>query len=640
MDYRIVPRPVRWMPAIAAALLIGMLVGGGLGQAAEYPLDLLQYRIDPDGTTTGEVVRNYIGVEDNHHHRLRIGIFEEVSGGVGPSLRASAWMASIVASSVADVDLFDYTIYFDFPGVSDGPSAGAMKTVALLAIWLGHELSPDVVMTGTINPDGSIGPVGGIKEKIEAAASMGKQRVLIPIGQRLDYDEDGELIDHVELGEALGIDVRIVGSIYEAYPLITGEPLPRPADVLAAADEDVIAAASFDGSEPTALTLSESAFQLVMSSFLQWDLRLEDILSELRDLGVDTVDVEAMQQQAWETLGAGHVSVAYNQIVETTMFADALMQAHIVQLLLAEDGLLEVLEYVEFNSVPSEFAGYVYELVSEAVPEDMGDVPALMEAGAAAASAIGIWMVGNFSLDELYWTYDFEDDLEYFDDETIEAILDEAYAILMFFRLTEWFALMATDYTQLALPSDVDMAAWDEVDRLGRLYTAGLVAVSEYLDAIALDEMAAARGMRLEPFREELAAVNWDYAVAFGAVRYITEGPGATSLLRLGAAGSTYHDMANMLTAYYSLGAYFDEDGVIVEIGLEESLEPLLVLAEEAAIASVAGARRLGVESIPSLMYLEQARHYMSGTLDEQIHALGLLWQADFLAKTVLRLAN
>jgi uncharacterized protein len=43
----------------------------------------------------------------------------------------------------------------------------------LLAAELGTSgnagLKQDVVMTGTINPDGTIGPVGGVPEKAQAA---------------------------------------------------------------------------------------------------------------------------------------------------------------------------------------------------------------------------------------------------------------------------------------------------------------------------------------------------------------------------------------------------------------------------------------------------------------------------------------
>ena len=50
-----------------------------------------------------------------------------------------------------------------------------------------------MTMTGTINPDGTVGPVGGIPQKVEGAADEGIKTVLIPAGQRnTESDEAGE----------------------------------------------------------------------------------------------------------------------------------------------------------------------------------------------------------------------------------------------------------------------------------------------------------------------------------------------------------------------------------------------------------------------------------------------------------------
>ena len=38
-------------------------------------------------------------------------------------------------------------------------------------------------MTGTINPDGGIGPVGGIPHKLDAAAQQGASLFIVPEGQ-------------------------------------------------------------------------------------------------------------------------------------------------------------------------------------------------------------------------------------------------------------------------------------------------------------------------------------------------------------------------------------------------------------------------------------------------------------------------
>ena len=74
--------------------------------------------------------------------------------------------------------------------VVGGPSAGAAMTVAAIAALEGKQVRKDVAMTGTINEDGSIGAVGGVLEKAQAAAQVGVKTFLVPKGEaRTTYYE-------------------------------------------------------------------------------------------------------------------------------------------------------------------------------------------------------------------------------------------------------------------------------------------------------------------------------------------------------------------------------------------------------------------------------------------------------------------
>ncbi|MFH1100570.1 MAG: S16 family serine protease [Methanobacteriota archaeon] len=72
--------------------------------------------------------------------------------------------------------------------VIGGPSAGAVMTVATIALLENWTVDSKTVMTGMINPDGTIGPIGGIQYKIDAANSVGATRFLVPKGQ-ITYTE-------------------------------------------------------------------------------------------------------------------------------------------------------------------------------------------------------------------------------------------------------------------------------------------------------------------------------------------------------------------------------------------------------------------------------------------------------------------
>jgi len=57
--------------------------------------------------------------------------------------------------------------------IVDGPSAGVAVAVALVAAIEGRKAPDNLTVTGTIQENGSIGPVGGIFAKAEAAAESG-----------------------------------------------------------------------------------------------------------------------------------------------------------------------------------------------------------------------------------------------------------------------------------------------------------------------------------------------------------------------------------------------------------------------------------------------------------------------------------
>ena len=103
------------------------------------------------------------------------------------------------------------------PTGSDGPSAGAAMAVGFMALFKGDPIQRGIALTGTLNPDGNIGPVGSIPDKIRAASREGYRTILIPAGQLRNPEWN-----LVRLGMELNVDLREVSTIEEAYRLMTG----------------------------------------------------------------------------------------------------------------------------------------------------------------------------------------------------------------------------------------------------------------------------------------------------------------------------------------------------------------------------------------------------------------------------------
>jgi len=150
-------------------------------------------------------------------------------------MQGSARLAVKVASALVENDKnseinpyeFDYffVIRTSAP-VIGGPSAGAIMTVATIALLENWSLDEKTVMTGMINPDGSIGPIGGIPQKIDAANSVGANRFLIPKGQGTYTEIEGFKIITKDVAdyamENYGMTVVEVAEINEAIENYTG----------------------------------------------------------------------------------------------------------------------------------------------------------------------------------------------------------------------------------------------------------------------------------------------------------------------------------------------------------------------------------------------------------------------------------
>lgn len=106
------------------------------------------------------------------------------------------------------------------PLSSDGPSAGAVMAVGFLAVLRGDSIIRGIALTGTLESDGRIGPVGGIPDKVRAAAREHYRMVLVPQGQLND-----PRWDLIGLGMQLNLTIKEVSTVQEAYEIMTGRKL-------------------------------------------------------------------------------------------------------------------------------------------------------------------------------------------------------------------------------------------------------------------------------------------------------------------------------------------------------------------------------------------------------------------------------
>lgn len=200
-------------------------------------------------------------------------------------LQGSARIAAMVASDVLGVDEKSYDFYYiieiDSPMIG-GPSAGGALTVATIAAMNNWPIKSGIAMTGMIDPDETIGPVGGIPFKLEAAASHNTTLFLVPQGQLIvnitnttvrrgafiTTQSREETVDLNQLGKKLNVTVKEVGTIQDAVLEFTGHDISKPS-----INQTVFSTEYLKLLEPLAMQLkNESRNMYNQASFIQNDL--------------------------------------------------------------------------------------------------------------------------------------------------------------------------------------------------------------------------------------------------------------------------------------------------------------------------------------------------------------------------------
>ena len=148
-----------------------------------------------------------------------------LTGSLGDVMKESAQAALSYLRSQAEglqLDLADFDkhdLHIHVPSGAtpkDGPSAGVTLVAALASLFTKRLVHSDLAMTGEISLRGRVLPVGGVKEKVLAAARSGLKQVLLPEQNRKDWEE-------VPAEVRKKMTVHFVRHIAELLPLVLKE---------------------------------------------------------------------------------------------------------------------------------------------------------------------------------------------------------------------------------------------------------------------------------------------------------------------------------------------------------------------------------------------------------------------------------
>jgi uncharacterized protein len=551
---------------------------------------------------------------------LHVGFVETGVGAIGAQWHASGWEAVLIASMLTGTDPTAYEFDFTNQGYIDGPSAGCLMTIAVLAALRGDTPRADATMTGTINPDGTIGPVGGIPHKMQAAARLGKKLVLVPLGQHFDMDlNTKQMVDVVAEGQALGMDVREVGNIYDAYALIVGKPLPRP---VVTASTPQFPSRAFDRLKATEATWN-TRYSKERAQFNSFAKSTQDYLAS------DVQTADQLAANATRDLNQGLAGVAYFDITDAV---SRMRQANVDGTLLERynsGGFNAALEYLKsVITVESELQAAVNQIQLQQ-PKTVSDLIALFDAYSALGLAEGQIIKAQNRLDALSANL-----AQYTKDQILVELMnisDDMTSASNYVQIGLDSVDFESGYGTASVPSTARIKAIADI-----LSQAGEANLALF-DSLIIGPTSKQLNISTDQVKTNLMSNDDDYRVAIfsgiGEQRLVQtmQSPLHAEAMVFGNAQNVYAFSSVLIAKYYSLGAQWDKNFKVTSFSNGKALGEMLDFADARAkeLISLCG------DEVPisSIIYYENARSLRQSNADDQVTALNYYWQAVALAQ-------
>jgi uncharacterized protein len=509
----------------------------GINGTGSVTINPLFVSTDGNGKSTGGTEAVTVRIQPSSDGKLRVGFNEDEVGGTGDQWRAAGWGAVTVATLITGAPLANRDVEFDITGKIDGPSAGCLMTIGVLSLLRGDKLASDITMTGTINPDGTVGPVGGIPYKVDGVVAAHKTRMLIPTGERNSADDSGKLVDVVAIAQRKGITATEVSNVYDAYKAFTGKDLPKSP-----------AASSVKLDEPT--------YQKMKAKVETWFAKYDSSVGDFRSLApviqnrLSSIATQAASThaEAVKLSDEGLQAGAFSKAVAAAALANAASKTgQQVQILLTQGVRAFVSKIKATQSISGQINGLVDSLKTFQ-PRTVSDAGALSEAYGAAIDAVSLSISGQSLLDSTAG-------------ESLETQAAQVTAGAVYYEFAGSLVQEASDILDISrdlggavLGPHVD--THDVAEFFRRAGEANLAA----FESVIIAPQADAANISLTSAKREFQGIDTDYGLAVSGLSVIGGlqkyfGDAASSdYAELGGAISLYNRTAGLIAKYYSLG--------------------------------------------------------------------------------------
>lgn len=597
-----------------------------------------------------------IRVGPNPSGEISVGVEGDDSSQTGDQWRAAAWIAAFSASKATDSLINEHQFLLRTSGHIDGPSAGMLVTATMVALMRGDDLLPYVALTGTINPDGSVGPVGGLSHKLDAAAKAGIKRFGYPTGQRIALDEiastkdEPVVVDLKERARNLGIEAVEVGNLFDAYHLMTGKLLPRP-PALPESEMDISIALG-SRVRKASQSLRTAATQRLDTLQRKFESLPEKIkaaqLAELHPLYSINAASVAYEKEGSFSLGFYYAGIADQR----SRFAE--LQYEMARKLRGNPKDFETAGIGQYEAARKRLE----ELRATLVKANASRVTVGGRAD-AVHSFTNYWQ-GRAILESGLTSYKIALDLRKQRDslgtsdakrreqltlayESVATQMVEQFAMALSLgdSAADWAGFVVEAGPGVSVPPDL-------YKNMGKAYSVAAGAGMKWFEAMIIKERAIARNASPDAINIELILQEPEYSPILSASLFAEGTPGAngaedlTPLDQLASGLYAFNGLAGLVNKHYNFnGAFSETDPQSVRLSNRKALGRTLDLARQRVLEESARVQAdLGFVPDSVKLNYDLANILREGSDGNKLGALKAYWKCHFLCDIARRLAK
>ena len=606
--------------------------------STEVKVNAVWFAKGPKGYTGG-VAPVSIRVFPNFSKTASIGVMEEFYNGTGEMWRTATWIAAFNAARVNDSTIVDHEFLVKVSGHIDGPSAGMLTTVGMLASIRGDKIKANTAMTGTINPDGTAGTVGGIPQKMDGAQKAGIERFGYPVGCRSSRDyETNEVVDLNARADDLGMEAKEIRDIYEAYEFMTGVRLKRPQAVY---ESDMDLSTSLRTKVEGWSLRTESQLKDRIAKIFA-NAKRNELVKKMLDTMLTKLDKAFVEAQEFQN---SSLSVAaYYRYMECDSMARALEA--MIDVLPAFAGgdpsaLDKHLARVNRTTL-TKLKAFQLQVRGSLQNERLGGrIDAINNMNQYAQGAAFFQMAEKSNIEFSALLKNFEKLKEQGREEfAIQQLTFKFVFSCLYYEMAAVSAEYAEDWltmdSNLGEKIDIDPAKFDA---LAKAYASAGSSCLSYFDALITQQEAKAAGVSFATMQETLSFNDTLYPFARSLANYSeysyslfnTKNKLESALFKLGSGSEAYIVSAGIVNKYYSLRAKMQPDGT-VSIKNKKVIGVMLQRARQRALEE-AGNLNEKHGFIPDSVKVnfQLASSLREGDDNDKLNALSAYWRAAYL---------